>query len=69
MAISGISHDKKNAIGRHELKKLVDKMPYLFYWVLPVAILGFFFRPLWYGLALVVGMSILAGLSSLFRRK
>lgn len=45
-----------------KLSDLIDEYPYLFFWVLPVAILGFFFRPAWYALGMVFGIALLAGI-------
>lgn len=43
-------------------KNLLDEYSFLFYWVLPVTILGFFYHPAWYGLAMVAGIGLAAGI-------
>jgi hypothetical protein len=48
-------------------KNLLDEYPFLFYWILPVAVLGFFYRPAWYGLAMVVGIGLVAGIVHLIQ--
>lgn len=44
------------------IKDLIDRAPYLFFWVIPIAVLGYFVNEAWVALGMVVGTAILAGL-------
>jgi len=46
-----------------------DRSALLFYAMFPVLVLGFFYHPLWYGLAPIGGMSVIAAVDEALRKR
>jgi len=46
-----------------------DRSALLFYAMFPVLVLGFFYHPLWYGLAPIGGMSVIAAVDETLRKR